>query len=976
VSSQETHSFFLTFFSIALSNIHGITPEKKGDLSQRFDSTVESGVAHRKEGNFDQATDEFSEALDLARKMNNKEGEVKCLISLGLLYWNIGDMEESSGKYKKALFISKKFNLEDLKDSCQKALEIYRLYKEGKKFRFSGEHQKSTESFQQAINLAEKYGSEEHKLKCLRQMSFAFWALNNFKHYFDLNEEALKIARNINHKKEEGNCLNNIGIYHLKSDNYVKALPYFNDALKIAQAIKHTENESACLGNIGIIYEEIGNFKKALEYYTKALTISKQSGDNVRISADLNNIGSAYRAKGLITRNKEDFIRALHYFKDCLRLARKTKDEEAEILDLNQTEVYALNNIGFVHTDLKNYHEAMKYFNSGYEKAKEIQDIETGGMIQNNMGIAHYNLGYYDEAIKSYQKAIELANKINGRQILWEAHLGLGQCYEKKNEFSQAAMSYKRAINVIDHIRSQILLDTYKAGFLRDKLKMYEFLICLLYRMNADDPSNSYTEEIFYTVERAKSRAFLESLGESRIDIRESLNPELKKRENELSSRISFVIQELSRSGLSKKKRQVLLNKLRQAEDEYISLISRIRMEVPELANLVSAEPCDVDQIQQHLDRRTGLIEYFLGENKSFMFFITRKEFAVFSLPSRTEIEKSIKAYLKILSGPPNGEFRGSLAAKRIYRELLFPAERNIPESVENLIIVPDGILYSLPFETLIPNSRDKPLEDDYLIAKYKISYVPSSSALLFLSGNNVKHGSQKGLLAFGNPSYMLRGSSKEKKPKTGIQILREMYLDQGFDFSPLPNAEREILEISSYFAENKRDIYLKDEAREERFKEAPLKDYEIIHFACHGFLAEEFPFRSALVLSLDDDPQEDGFLQVRELYNLRLKADLVVLSACQTGKGKLERGEGILGFPRVFFYAGARSVMLTLWRINDESTAKFMSLFYRYLSEGNDKAQALRLTKLEMINSKFSHPFYWAAFILNGDSKSILNFK
>jgi CHAT domain-containing protein len=230
--------------------------------------------------------------------------------------------------------------------------------------------------------------------------------------------------------------------------------------------------------------------------------------------------------------------------------------------------------------------------------------------------------------------------------------------------------------------------------------------------------------------------------------------------------------------------------------------------------------------------------------------------------------------------------------------------------------------------------------------------------------------------LAFGNPSYMLRGSSKEKKPKTGIQILREMYLDQGFDFSPLPNAEREILEISSYFAENKRDIYLKDEAREERFKEAPLKDYEIIHFACHGFLAEEFPFRSALVLSLDDDPQEDGFLQVRELYNLRLKADLVVLSACQTGKGKLERGEGILGLPRVFFYAGARSVMLTLWRINDESTAKFMSLFYRYLSEGNDKAQALRLTKLEMINSKFSHPFYWAVFILNGDSKSILNFK
>jgi len=937
---------------------------------------VKSGEAHRKDGNFDLAIDEFKQALDLARKIDNREGEVKCLISLGLLYWNIGKLKESSEKYIKALFIAKKFNLEDLKDSCQKALEIYRLYKEGKKFCSSGEYKKSIESFKQAIELAEKTKSKEHKLKCLRQMSITYWELKNLQTYLSLNEKALMIAQSLNHKREEGMCMNNIGIFYERLDNYSKALNFYEKSLSITKAIKDKRNEAACLNNIGIIYEDIGNCNKALEYLTKALTINKQSGDNVRISADLNNIGSAYRAKGLISGNEEDFIRALHYFKDCLKLARKTNDKEAEILDLNHTEVYALNNIGFVHTDLKNYHEALKYFKSGYEKAKEIQDIETVGMIQNNMGIAHYNLGYYDEAIKSYKKAIELAYKINGRQILWEAHLGLGQCYEKRNKFSQAAMSYKRAIHVIDHIRSQIFLDTYKAGFLRDKLKVYEFLICLLYRMNMDDPSNSYTEEIFYTVERAKSRAFLESLAESRIDIRESLNPELKNKESELSSRISLIIQELSRPDLSKKKRQVLLSKLRLEEDEYISLIFRMRVEVPELVNLASAEPCDVNQVRQHLDGKTGVIEYFLGENKSFMFFITKNEFGVYGLPSRREIEKSIKAYLKTLSGSPEGEFKGALAAKRIYRELLYPAERNIPESVENLIIVPDGILYNLPFETLIPDTQDHRPHNDYLIANYKISYVPSSSALLFLSKNKIKSRNMKGLLAFGNPSYMLKDSSKRTKSKAQADILRELYLDQGFDFSPLPYAEREILKISSYFSEDKKDIYLKDEAREEIFKRAPLRDYQIIHFACHGFLAEEFPFRSALVLSLDDDPREDGFLQVRELYNLRLKADLVVLSACQTGKGKLERGEGILGLPRVFFYAGARSVMLTLWRINDESTAKFMSLFYRYLSEGYDKAEALHLAKLDMISSKFSHPFYWAAFILNGDSSSILNFK
>jgi len=906
--------------------------------------------------------------LGLARRIDHKEEEVKCLISLGLLYWNIGELEESLEKYKKALSIAKKFNLKDKQEDCRTALEIYRLYKEGKKFRSSGEYTKSIESFQQAIELAERLESKEHELKCRRQMSFAYRELNKLKKFLSLNKEALKIAEKLKHKKEKSNCLINIGNYYWKLDSYSEALNSYQEAFEIAQILKNKENESICLTNIGGIYEKIGNYNKALEYLTKALTIDKQLGDDGYILLDLNIIGTTFRTKGLVSRNKEDFLRALDYYNNCLKLTKKTGDRK--------TEVYVLNNIGTIHRDLKNYHEALKYLKSGYEKAEEIKDVEMMGMLLNNIGIVHYNLGKYEEAIKSYQEAIELANKINGRQILWEAYFGLGQCYEKENRLSQAVKSYKRAIGVIDHIRSQIFLDTYKASFVRDKLKVYEFLISLLYRMNRDNPSKSYTKEIFHIVERAKARAFLESLGESKVDIGERLNPELKKGENELSSRISLIIQQLSRLDLSKKRRQELLDKLREEEDEYISLISRMRVESPEITSLVSAEPCSVEQVQQHLDGKTALIEYFLGESESFMFIVTKNEFGVYSLSYRSKVEKSIKAYLKILSGSPKGEFKGTLAAKRIYRELLYPAERNIPESVESLIIVPDGILYSLPFETLIPDTQDKSSKDNYLIANYKISYSPSSSALLFLSENKVKSESPKGLMAFGNPSYILRDSSKGKKTKTQVDILRELYLDQGFDLSPLPYAEREILEISRYFPEDKRDIYLKDEAREEIFKEAPLKDYQIIHFACHGFLAEGFPFRSALVLTLDDDPQEDGFLQVRELYNLRLKADLVVLSACQTGKGKLERGEGILGLPRIFFYAGARSVMLTLWRINDESTAKFMNLFYQYLSKGNDKAQALRLAKLEMINSKFSHPSYWAAFVLNGDSNSNLNFK
>ena len=152
------------------------------------------------------------------------------------------------------------------------------------------------------------------------------------------------------------------------------------------------------------------------------------------------------------------------------------------------------------------------------------------------------------------------------------------------------------------------------------------------------------------------------------------------------------------------------------------------------------------------------------------------------------------------------------------------------------------------------------------------------------------------------------------------------------------------------------------------------MTNYKVLHFATHGLLDERIPMRSALVLSLDQDPQEDGFYQVREIYNTKLSADLVVLSACQTGKGQLEKGEGVSGLSRAFLYAGAQSVLVSLWNINDRATAEFMEHFYTYLSRGESKEKALQSAKKRMLKSKYAHPFYWAAFVLIGDYKSPVN--
>jgi CHAT domain-containing protein len=197
---------------------------------------------------------------------------------------------------------------------------------------------------------------------------------------------------------------------------------------------------------------------------------------------------------------------------------------------------------------------------------------------------------------------------------------------------------------------------------------------------------------------------------------------------------------------------------------------------------------------------------------------------------------------------------------------------------------------------------------------------------------------------------------------------LLDLYEKSGFSFSPIPYSAKEVKEISKYFQPDKKDVYLKSEANEQTLKGLNLNSYRIVHFACHAFSDESYPLRSTLVFSLDGSGEEDGFFQVLEMYKLRLNADLTVLSACQTGKGKNIQNEGVLGLPRVFFYMGSRSVISTLWSIDDRATSQFMGYFYEYYGKGTGKAQALQAAKQRMMRTKYSHPFYWGAFILTGE--------
>ena len=941
----------------------------KGDLARRYEQAFRAGEARWKEGNFQGAEQLLEASLELARSMGDAGKDVKCRLLLGRLCWALGRMEDSERYYSEALSGAKNAGLPKEAEESRRALDLGKLYSRGQTELFAGQHERSAATFRAALGLAEQTGSPEHELKCLRQLSLVFWARSDLENFLATNEKSLRLARDLNDRREEIKASISLGSYYLKSSDYSRALDFYSDALNISKAHGNKQEESVCLQNIGLILSHLGLYERASDYFVAAHDIDRQSGNMVFLAQNIINLGESLRYRGLVFSSEGDLYKALDFFIEALDLAQQNGDEH--------TTLKALNNIGNIYLAFAKYHGAQKYYRLSQVLSAETKEAEASIEVLNNLGICLYSTASVEEAQACFQAALEQGKAVGRDKALWDTHFHLGRCYEKKGDIGHALESYNASMDAIEHIRSRIMSDYYKVGFMKDKFKVYEAVIHHLWGQGKGLESPGRVEEIFHTVERAKARAFLETLGEDKRDFRGRLNPSLEKEEREISDRISAAIQEMARRDLSSGRRAELQQALKRDEEEYLRLISRIRVEEPDLANVAFPLLLGVDEVQERLlDEKTAILEYFLGEEISLLFLITKKSRDVFPLPPKSEIELSIDGFVKLLSGPPEEEWSGGAAAKRLSRQLLSPALSALPPSIERLIVIPDGPLWHLPFDALDLFPEDPSTGESFLLSKYAVSYAPSCSSLLFLTERKMKGGRDLSLLAFGDPLPPRKKSSGGRDRISVASILRETYEGQGFDFSSLPQSGREIKEISRYFSKKDRTICLREEASEARIKGLPLEDYPVIHFACHGFVDEKIPYRSSLVLSPNEPSREDGFLQVREITHLRLAAELVVLSACETGRGRVEQGEGILGFSRGFFYSGARSVVSTLWKIGDRATALFMRHFYFYLSRGEEKTQALRSAKLRLLESGYSHPFYWAPFGLHGESFSRLDFR
>ncbi|MBN1223932.1 MAG: CHAT domain-containing protein [Candidatus Aminicenantes bacterium] len=918
--------------------------KKEGEKKKEGQILNMIGNAYWGQSQYQKAREFYEAAVAAAEEAEDIEGLASYVHNSGLMHCYLGESQNGLDRYKRALQIQR--------DIGNKSGEAKNLRNIGYVHQGFGNYSRAMEYYRKALHIAEEIADRAAEGRYLREIALCHWHRAEYPPAASFYKRALSIAREMGDKFNEAITLNDLGNTFLKIGEYSKALEKYFEASKLSDELGNKERQAISLLNIGVIYKEVGDKSKALEYYDLALKIYREIGVKKSEGVTLNNIADIYFGNKL-------YSQALDFYEQSLKIAKETGDARAE--------ANRLANIGLVSTYLDEPARAESCFRKALTKAQTLglRDIET--KVYRRWGDFHSLQGNDSLAIDAFSQSLKLAMELRLPKDTCMSHSGIASAYMRQGKFDEAVEQFKKSIQVIEGVRSRIQIEEFKSSFLENKFSIYEALIDLLCRLHRKDPSKGYGEEALYFVEQAKARAFLDSLELTNVNLKAGLPAAIREEEHALAGEIARIQTELVKPGLPDEKRETLIDKLENEEDKYQQLIQNIRLKKLAFVNVAYPEPYGIHSIREKLlNDKTALLEYFIGDESAYVFCVRKSGYCIHKLSGSHELQERVDDYIKLLSAKDAGTFTAFAAGRKLHQELLAPLKNEIA-GVERLVIAPDGNLHYLPFEALVDS--DNTNSHHFLLEDYRISYAPSASALISLLDREKEPVFKKDLLAFADPDYSFKGESKHKVSPS--EILREFYLGQNFDFHPLQYSRLEIKKITKYVRKKSRRVFTEDQAKEETIKALPLEDFRVIHFATHGLIDEHIPSRSSLMLSLDDDPVEDGFFQAREIYDVKLKANMVVLSSCQTGRGRLQKGEGVSGLARAFIFAGADSVVVSLWSINDRASAEFMGHFYKALSKGKSKEEALKTAKKTMTGSKYSHPFFWAAFVLIGEAGS-----
>ena len=896
----------------------------------------------------------------------------------------------------------------------------------GKVYDVLGEKQKALDYYERTISILRTVGDLSGEATTLNNIGLIYDSLGDKERALDYYNRALPTLRAIGNRRVEAITLVNVGLAYASLGEKQKALGYYNQALPILRAVSDRGGEAVTLNNIGYVYDSLGDKQKALDYFGRALPILQEVG-NTRVAAiTLNNIGYAYDSI-----NEKQ--KALGYYNQALQVFRTVGDRRME--------AFTLNNLGVTYRSLGEKQKALDFFTQALSLRLAVGDRPGQAATLSDMGSIYDLMAQQQKALNYYKQALQLSRVVEDREIEASTLQKIAQIERNRGQLAEARTDIEAALVIVEGLRTKIAGQELRASYFATTQQYFEFYIDLLMRLQRLDPNRRYGAMALEASERARARSLLDVLTEARADIREGVDPVLLEQEVALQQRLNASAERQTRL-LSEGRNEQQANTLKKETEsllmQYQEVEARIRASSPRYAALTQRAQVSLEEIQrQVLDPETLLLEYALGDEKSFLFAVTPSFIKSFELPPRAEIETVARRAYDLLTarnqpikfetadeqrlriGKADSEYWQSAAV--LSRMLLGPVASLLGK--KRLLIVGDGALNYIPFAGLpTPDSlkseawssksrrNNQPQRQGPtlpasgfglpLVLDHEIVSLPSASTLAILRRElSARKAAAKTLAVLADPVFekddervkaTKTPQERGNRVQTSIQVQGAagsgdsdalMYDRQAVAADEVKHIERlrytrqEANEILALVSEADSMKALDFAANRATATSAELGQYRYVHFATHGLLNSAHPELSALVLSLVNEQgvAQDGFLWAHEVYNLRLPAEMVVLSGCRTGLGKEIKGEGLVGLTRGFMYAGSARVLVSLWDIADEASSALMVRVYKEIlgQQHLRPAAALRAAQISIWKEKrWQAPYYWAAFVLQGEPR------
>jgi CHAT domain-containing protein/tetratricopeptide (TPR) repeat protein len=883
-------------------------------------------------------------AVRIAERIGDRVGLGNALYDLGSIYGRQNRAAESLDCLQKSLAI-----FEEVGDKKGKARTLQAI---GVTYNSQRRFEQALEYYDKSLALSQEVGDRNLTALVLNSLGQSHSSLGHYEIGLELYQRSRALSEELNDKATLNMAMNNIATHYISQGRYAEALDYLQKSLKIVEEMGSAGDRRSLaykLQNIGLIYRHQGRLDQALVYSRKSLEILEDIDDKFGIANLQNNIGVIYKSQGL-------YEQALEWFQKSL--------QRYEGLQATPGIARTLNNIGDTYRLQGHPDQALEPLQKSLRLREANRDRGGICLTLNNLSRLYKDQGKYDKMLDVSRRAASLAEEINAPEELWNAQEHVGIALRALGQPVEARRSFLAAIAAIESLRHEVAGgEQQQQSFLENRLSPWLGMIDLLISQQ------EYAKALTFA-EQSKARVLLDALQGGRASLRKSLSSQERQAEEQQRLRLvslnSQLTGELRRDKPDSSRVAELKATIEKARLEYEDFQTSLYVAHPELkVHRGEAPIINAQEIAALLpDTTTALLEYVVTDDKIYLFAITKAtgktevEVLVYTLPvKRIDLARQIEAFRGQLAGRDLG-FR-ALAAK-LYDLLLKPAQAQLRGKTK-LVIAPDDTLWDLPFQALLTSAHR------FLIEDTAIAYAPSLTVLREMTRRSKNQGPDAAsatLLALGNPLL-----GKETINRAAL-TMRDEKLD------PLPEAEQEVKALSRLYGMLRSKVYIGAEAREDRVK-SEAGQARILHFAAHGMLNNASPMYSHLALA-PGGANEDGLLEAWELMQLDLKADLAVLSACETARGRISAGEGMIGLSWAMFIAGVPSIVVSQWKVESAGTRDLMVDFHRTLiTEPGDgkakptKTEALRQAALKVMKKpETRHPFYWAGFVLVGDGR------